>query len=373
MDFCIKRELLLAGMQRTAGIVEKKTTMPILNNVLIATRTGGISISATDLEIAVMAGYEAEVQTEGRVTLSARKLHELVRETQGETVHFTTDEKNLVTITCDKAVYRIPGLGAEEYPNIAEEEGIQYFSVSSEEILELIRKTYFAISTDPLRKNLTGVLFESLRKENGTEVRMVATDGHRMAMSWLLLEPARAFLELEKGVIIPRKGLGEIRKLLDDANGDVWVGIHQGMCVLKTENTILKVRLIDSDYPDYRRVIPVEKGFPVRFGRDRVLHALRRMSVISSEGYSGVIVKMAADRMVLHSTNPDVGEASEDVEVTYQDPNVEVAYNVNFLIDAIEVIGGENGVFEIGGAKKPGIVRAADSDRYMCIIMPLKF
>jgi DNA polymerase III subunit beta len=373
MDFCIKRELLLAGMQRTAGIVEKKTTMPILNNVLIAARTGAVSISATDLEIAVMVGYEASVQTEGRVTLSARKLHELVRETQGETIHFVKNEKDLVTITCDKAVYRIPGLGAEEYPNIAEEEGIEYYAISSAEILELIRKTYFAISTDPLRKNLTGVLFESLRKESGTEVRMVATDGHRMAMAWTLLEPERSFLELEKGVIIPRKGLGEIRKLLDDANGDVRMGIHQGMCIFKTENTILKVRLIDSDYPDYRRVIPVEKGFPVRFERDRVLHALRRMSVISSEGYSGVIVKMTANRMVLHSTNPDVGEASEEVEVVYQDPSVEVAYNVNFLIDAIEVIGEGEGAFDIGGAKKPGIIRSADSDRYLCIIMPLKF
>ncbi|NPU85630.1 MAG: DNA polymerase III subunit beta [Syntrophaceae bacterium] len=373
MDFCIKRELLLAGMQRTAGIVEKKTTMPILNNVLIAAQPEKVTISATDLEIAVMVGYGADVKTEGRVTLSARKLHELVRETQGETVHFVKNEKELVTITCDKAVYRIPGLGAGEYPNVAEEEGIQYFAISSEDVLELIRKTFFAISTDPLRKNLTGVLFESQKKESGTEIRMVATDGHRMAMAWTLMDPEKAFLELEKGIILPRKGLGEIRKLLDDSNGEVRMGVHQGMCVFKTENTILKVRLIDSDYPDYRRVIPVEKGYIVRFERDRVLHALRRMSVISSEGYSGVIVKMTTDRMVLHSTNPDVGEASEEVEVSYQEPNVEVAYNVNFLIDAIEVIGEGDGMFEIGGAKKPGIVRPSDSDRYLCIIMPLKF
>jgi DNA polymerase-3 subunit beta len=373
MDFCIKRELLLAGMQRTAGIVEKKTTMPILNNVLITAQPEKITISATDLEIAVMVGYEATVQKEGRVTLSARKLHELVRETEGETVHFVTNEKDLATISCEKAVYRIPGLGAEEYPNISEEEGIRYFAISAGDILELIRKTYFAVSTDPLRKNLTGILWESQRKENGTEVRMVATDGHRMAMAWTLLDPAAEFMELEKGVIIPRKGIGEIRKLLDDANGQILMGIHQGMCIFKTENTILKVRLIDSDYPDYRRVVPVEKGSTVRFERDRVLHALRRMSVISSEGYSGVIVKMSPDRMVLHSTNPDVGEASEEVEVSYQEPSVEVAYNVNFLIDAIEVVDEEDGMFEIGGAKKPGIVRPADLERYLCIIMPLKF
>ncbi|HOI75570.1 MAG TPA: DNA polymerase III subunit beta [Syntrophales bacterium] len=373
MDFCIRREYLLAGMQRTAGIVEKKTTMPILNNVLITAQTGKVTISATDLEIAMMVGYEADVRVEGTITLSARKLHELVRETQGEMVHFVKNEKDLVTITCDKAVYRIPGLGAGEYPNIAEEEGIRYFAVSSEDILELIRKTYFAISTDPLRKNLTGVLFESQKKESGAEIRMVATDGHRMAMAWKTLGPDVEFLEMEKGVILPRKGLGEIRKLLDDSNGEVRMGIHQGMCIFKTDNAMLKVRLIDSEYPDYRRVIPVEKGYFVRFERDRVLHALRRMSVISSEGYSGVIVKMTADKMVLHSTNPDVGEASEEVEVSYQDPGVEVAYNVNFLIDAIEVIGEGDGMFEIGGAKKPGIVRPVDSERYLCIIMPLKF
>jgi DNA polymerase-3 subunit beta len=180
------------------------------------------------------------------------------------------------------------------------------------------------------------------------------------------------FLKLEKGIIIPRKGVSEVRKLVESEPGDIWIGVHQGMCVLKTDHTMLKVSLIDAEYPDYRRVIPSEKGTAVQFEKDMALHALRRMSVISSERYSGVIIKLMEGKIILNSTNPDVGEANDEIEVSYRGGEMEVGYNVNYLIDAIEAIDEKNVVFEIGTGMKPGVIRPAGNDQFFCIIMPLR-
>jgi DNA polymerase-3 subunit beta len=180
------------------------------------------------------------------------------------------------------------------------------------------------------------------------------------------------FLAMEKGVIIPRKGLGEIRRLVDDEPGDVSLGFRQGMCIIKTDHTLLKISLVDGEYPDYRRVIPAEKGVMVRIEKDKLLHALRRMSVISSERYNGVIMTLAADKIVLNSNNPDVGEANDEIDVIYAGEGKSVGYNVTYLTEAIDVIDEEQVDFEIGEGMKPGIVRAVDNENYFCIVMPLK-
>jgi DNA polymerase-3 subunit beta len=183
---------------------------------------------------------------------------------------------------------------------------------------------------------------------------------------------AHDFLVMEKGVIIPRKGLGEIRRLLEDEAGEVSLGIRQGVCIIKTDHVLLKVSLIDGEYPDYKRVIPSEKGVVIGLEKDKLLHALRRMSVISSERYNGVIITLSNNKILLNSTNPDVGEATDEIDVAYQGEERSVGYNVSYLTDAIEVIDEGQVAFEIGAGMKPGVIRAADKEDYFCIVMPLK-
>ncbi len=166
--------------------------------------------------------------------------------------------------------------------------------------------------------------------------------------------------------------MSEIRRLIEDAPEEIFVGVRQGMCIVKTDSTMLRVSLVDAEYPDYKRVMPTEKGVVVKFEKDALLHALRRMSVVSSERYSGVIIALADGKMVLESTNPDVGEAKEEIEVAYHDKDISVGYNVKYLIDAIEVIDEGEVAFEIGAGMKPGVIRSVNNDDYMCIIMPLK-
>ena len=371
MEFKIQRNTFLEGIQKTLGIVEKKTTMPILNNVLIKTEENKIKIVATDKEIVLIADYEAEVVNKGDITISARKIYEMVREIQGEEIHFQANEHHWVTMTCQKVIYKVPGLPADDFPNVFDDsDEVELFKVKGSILQELISKTSFAMSTDEMRKNLNGVFFEAGKDENINKIRMVATDGHRLAMVDTHIE--ESFVELEKGIIIPRKGLGEIRKLVEGQDGDVLFGVRRGMCILKTEGTVLKVSLIDADYPDYRRIIPTEKGVCVQFDRDTVLHALKRMNVISSERYSGVVMTVMDNKLVLNSTNPDVGEAKDEIDVTYQDQEMTVGYNVKYLLEAIDVIDEEKVIFEIGQGMKPGIIKPEGNDHYMCIVMPLK-
>lgn len=371
MEFNIKRDLFSVGIQKTLGIVEKKTTMPILSNLLLRAAQNRVTIMATDREIGLVADYEAEVLRDGEITLSARKLHEMVREIQGDTIHVTKNERDMVVLTCNKATYRIPGISTDDYPVVADQEDIPFFKVQRSILKELIRKTAFAMSTDEMRKTLCGVLMETEKTGESFAIRMVATDGHRLAM--MRMETGETeFLSMEKGIIIPRKGLGEIRRLVEDASGDVFIGVRKGSCLIKTDHTLLKVSLVDGEYPDYRRVIPSEKGVVLGIEKDKFLHALRRMSVISSDRYNGVIMTLSSGKLVLNSNNPDIGEANDEIDIVYEGEGKSVGYNVNYLTDAIDVIEEERINFEVGEGMKPGIVRADGNENYFCIVMPLK-
>jgi DNA polymerase III subunit beta len=372
MKFSIHRESFLEGIQKTLSIVEKKTTMPILNNVLIKAEKNKITIIATDREIGLVADYDAEILNKGDVTVSARKLYEMIREIGGDTIQFEANESHRVTVTSQKIIYKIPGLPADDFPSVADDRSeLNFYKIKGELLERLIHKTSFAMSADEMRKNLNGVFFETIDEGGKNKLRMIATDGHRLAMANVDTEGI-PFLRLEKGIIIPRKGLAEIRRLIENAPEEILVGVRQGMCVISTDSTTLRVSLVDADYPDYKRVIPTEKGVLVQFDKDAILHALKRMSVISSERYSGVIIKLENGRMVLESANPDVGEAKDEIEVDYHDKEFSVGYNVRYLIDAIEVIAEKTVIFEIGAGMKPGVIRPAESDEYLCIVMPLK-
>lgn len=368
MEFKINRNTFLDGIQKTLGIVEKKTTIPILNNVLLSAEDNKLKITATDREISLISDYGAEIAEKGEITLSAKKIYEMVREIQGDVIHFTKNN-NVVKISCQRAVYKIPGLPADDFPGVADDQDINFYNIQGITLKDLIGKTAFAMATDEMRKNLNGVLLEAGTEGESKFFKMVATDGHRLALAKGGITDFGE--EMAKGVIIPRKGLMEIRKIIDE-NEKVGIGLHKNMLVLKTENTVLKVSLVDADYPDYKRVIPSEKGIGVILEKEPFLHALRRMNVVSSERYSGVILSFSSGKIVLNSTNLDVGEATEEMDISYSGDDINVGFNVNYLIDAISAMDGENILFEVGAGLKPSVIKSAENDNSLCIVMPLK-
>ena len=219
------------------------------------------------------------------------------------------------------------------------------------------------------RKNLNGVLLEAGMDGANHLLRMVATDGHRLALAKGLTSGPS--LKTGKGIIIPRKGLMEIKRIIDE-NEEVKIGLHKNIFVVKTENTLLKVSLVDADYPDYKKVIPAEKGISVTLERESFLHALKRMSVVSSERYGGVILSFSEGKVTLNSTNLDVGEATEEIDIDYSGEIIDSGFNVNYLIDAISVINKDKILFEVGLGLKPSMIKQDEDDSYLCIIMPLK-
>lgn len=374
MEFNIQRNTLLAGIRKTLGIVEKKTTMPILNNVLLRARSNKITIIATDIEITLVANYVADVLSEGEITVSAKKLYEMMREIPDGLVKVKKNDGNLLTISCQKAVYRISGMSADEFPSVAEDEDLPLFNLDSKVLTELITKTFFATSLDETRPNLTGAYLEIESQPESNILKMVATDGHRLAIvtSTALKEGGQILNLSPKGIIIPRKGLVEIKKLLEESIGDIALGVERSMCVVKSLEVVLKVSLIDAEFPDYHRVIPQEQGIVVTFEKDKILHALKRINVISSEGYGGVVVTLKNNLMVLTFNDPDVGEATDEIEVEYSGEEMVVGYNIDYFLNAVEVIDEQYVSFEIGINNKPSVVRGAGNDRYTCIVMPLK-
>jgi DNA polymerase-3 subunit beta len=368
MEFKINRETFLDGIQKTLGIVEKKTTIPILNNILLKAETNKIKIIATDREIILISDYEADVSEKGEITISAKKMYEMIREIQGEFINFV-QKNNIVKISSQRAFYKIPGLPADDFPSISDDADIPLYKIKGNVVKDLINKTAFAMAGDETRKNLNGVLLEEGMDGVNHLLRMVATDGHRLALAKSLT--SGHFLKAGKGVIIPRKGLMEIKKVIDEKE-DVKIGLHKNMFVLQTENTILKVSLVDADYPDYKKVIPTEKGIKVVLEKEYFLHALRRMSVVSSERYGGVILSFSKGKLTLNSTNLDVGEATEEIDIDYDGEVIDSGFNVNYLIDAISVVNKDNILFEVGLGLKPSMIKQADDDNYLCIVMPLK-
>jgi len=373
MQFDIDRNVLMRGVSRTLGITEKKTTLPILNNILLKTEEDRLKIVATDREISLITRLGIEIVEPGEITISAKKVFEMAKEVQEEKIRVVTNERNRVTMTAGKVVYRLNGMPAEDFPSVIEWEDMPLYEIAADGLATIIRKSIYASPvTDDAKNQLRGVYFEVEDSVNGPRLKMTATDGHRLAMAYGQPGEAGDF-KLENGVIIPRKGLTEVRRILEEVEGTVRFGVDDGVFVLKTQDTTLKVSLIDGVYPDYRRVLPAEKGVVVRLDRQSLLHALKRMNVISSSSTSGAaIFTFQEGRIVVNSNDPDLGEAIDEIDANYEGQEMVLAYNVNYLIQALEVMDAEEILLDVRQGMKPAVLRGVGNDDYISIIMPLK-
>lgn len=363
MKFSIERGIFLSGIQKTLGIVERKTTLPILNNLLIKTESEKIRIVATDREIGLISYYDAKIITPGSITVAARKLFEMVREIEGDIVDFEVMDNNWVNVTCGKIIYKIPGISADDFPEVSDIEDSKPLTIPCGVLKNIIEKTFYAISTDEMRPNLNGIFF----KVSGGMIDVVATDGHRLSLVTVPLKDDYS----TDGVIIPRKGVSEMRKLVEDGES-VDICLKDGVYVVRKNDTTLRISLIEADYPDYNRVIPKEGGVEIHLDKNQMLHSLRRMSVMSNERFSGVKIEINDRRMILTSTNPDVGEAKDEIDVSYNGDPMEVGYNVRYLIDAMDPIDENIVSFEVRSGDGPGVIKTAGKNDYMCIVMPIK-
>jgi DNA polymerase III subunit beta len=367
MEIKAKRGDLLATLYWTQSIVERRNTMPILANVLIEVIKSDIRITATDLEVGVRGRVEGEVLSEGTVTVNAKKLYEIIREVPNEQVQLKRLENEWVEIKSGKSVFKIVGMEAREFPQFPKFDAKGLSTTPASTIRGMIERTIFSVSTDETRYSLNGVFVE---ESDGGKVRMVATDGHRLAFDERVVSP----LGLSKGVILPRKGLSELKKLLESGeDGVVSLGFRENMGLVVKDKVELFMRLIEGDFPDYTKVIP--KGNPnlAKIEHNEFLQALRRVSILSSERYKGIKMEFKEDGVSISANNPDLGEAVEEVEAEYKGKAVTIGFNARYLLDVLGVLGDEGEIeIELKDELSPSVIRKAGDEGYIYVLMPMR-
>jgi DNA polymerase-3 subunit beta len=367
MEIKAKRGDLLATLYWAQSIVERRNTMPILANALIDAQKGSIQLAATDLEVGVRGVVDGEVVQPGALTVNAKKLYEIIREIPAEQVQLKRLENDWVEIKSGKSLFKIVGMDAREFPQFPDFDAKGQVSVPASLIRGMIERTIFAVSTDETRYSLNGVFIE---ESSGGSVRMVSTDGHRLAFE----EQALGALALSKGVILPRKGLGELKKLLENGDeGVVAIGFKENMALVSKDKVELFMRLIDGDFPDYTKVIP--KGNPnlAKIDHGELLQALRRVSILSSERYKGVKMEFSQNNISLSANNPDLGEAVEEIDAEYNGAPISIGFNARYILDVLSVLGNDGEVtIELKDELSPSVIRQSGSAGYLYVLMPMR-
>lgn len=369
MEFRITTHELLKGLSRIQAIVEKRNTMPILANTLVEAEGDKVHISATDLEIGIRGTYNATVTRKGSVTVSARKLYEIARELPDEPITIGTQENNYVTLSCAKINFKLVGLPPEEYPGLPKGEEKSLAQIEGATLHEMIEKTLYAVSTDETRYNLNGLYLETNPAEG--LLRMAATDGHRLALVDRKLEGVD-LSKFDKGVIVPKKGILELKRLLEEDDEPVKIGFRKGHAVVKKKDVLLVNRLIDGAFPDYQQVIPKDLPLTLTVSREPILASLKRVSVLATERSRSVKLELGGNLLVISSANPDLGEAREEIEVDYSGDALAIGFNARYLLEAVASMEAKEVRLSFNDELSPGMVRPAADDASIAIVMPMR-
>lgn len=367
MKFAVHRDTLLEALQKAQSVVEKRNTVQILANILCVVRGNELSLSATDLEVGIRVTVPVQGSEDGKVTLSAKHFLDIVKELPSHPLELKRKDNNWVEIVCGKSRFNVVSLAADEYPSLPSFEDRTYYDTRTQSLQEMVDKTAFAVSTDASRYHLNGVYFEAI--ENGL-MRMTATDGHRL--SFVDKEVFLQIPEFKRGIIIPRKGLQEFRKLLSEAPEAVGLAFERGYVFCQFANISLFIRLIEGEYPDYRLVIPKSADRCAKIPRDSFMSALKRMSLFASEKSGGVKLTLQNQSLTITSSNPDMGDAREELDVEYEGEAVDIAFNARYLLECLAVVAAPVLDFHFRDRLSPGILRGSDQQNHTYVIMPMR-
>lgn len=377
MELRISVNELSKSLSKVLGIIPKRNTNPILSNVLLETRVtdqgqGQIVFSATDLNVSVRLVSSCEVLTPGTVAIGARSLADMVRVLSGPDVTLKLLDNQHLEVRCGSTKARLVAVSGEEYPPFPETDSVQPLALNKKQFCEMVQRTIFCASNDESRYNLTGVYMEP-QKENKSQIAMVATDGHRLSKVDRVFENAD-FSGL-KPVILPRKGLGELLRLLGDSEDEAQefsLAIQDNKAIVNAGDVTLIMRLIDGTFPDYKQVIPSVADKIVRSTRSDILNSLKRVSVLASEKTQDARLAIAGDSLTVSCVNPDTGEIKDNVPVEYNGPDIQIAFNARYLIDAISALNDHNLHFKMTDALSPGLWVGAEDPQHLCVIMPMR-
>ncbi len=365
MKTTIKREDILGPLQHVIGAVERRQTLPILGNVLLKSTGGDLSLTATDLEIEMVARVSAEGSEDFQTTIPARKLLDICKALpDGASIDFTIDE-NRVSLNSGRSRFTLASLPASDFPGLDEIEAQQQFSIPQKQLKALFDKTSFAMAQQDVRYYLNGILMEV---EAG-KVKLVATDGHRLALSEIELETG---VGENKQVIIPRKAVLELARLLDSGDAPAKCILSQNHLRVETETLVFTTKLIDGKFPDYQRVIPVDGNKTMEVERDVLKQSMSRIAILSNEKYRGIRLTLSSGNLSIQANNPDQEEAEEELQVSYDETEMEIGFNVTYLIDVLNVLDSEKVQIKLKDSNSSAIINDSEDSSSLYVVMPMR-
>jgi len=373
MKLSIEKTDLQRGLARLQAIVEKRSSMPILANVL-ATATGKgdagrLELAATDLEVGIRGSQPAKIAKPGALTVSARKLYDIVRELPEETVQLESSPNGYLDLRCGRARFTLAGTDAEEYPSLPDFSPGRMVRLQAAVLSQMIEGTMYAASLDETRYNLNGAYFEVV--PDSSRIRMVATDGHRLALVERTV--GSDVSGLESGVIIPRKGLAELKRLVDEEDADeIELGFEGNSGLARKGGVTLVMRLIEGEFPNYQQVIPKQSEHHLTVSVEPVIRALRRVALLSAEHSRAVKVDLAEGKLQLSARTPDLGEAQEELDVDYAGPAISIGFNARYLLDCLGALGGKEIRLGLRDGGSPVEVRPTDDPDSVAVVMPMR-
>jgi len=369
MKMTLRTAELARALYRVQGIADKKSTMPSLAHVLLNATSEGLVVSATDMDVGLAGHYEATVQTPGAVAVHAKQLYEIIKSLSAPSVEIEKRDNNWIELRAGASRFRLVGMAAEEFPALPTQAQIKPFAIPAADLVRMIDRTIFCVSTDDNRHNLSGIYCESPKPN---VLRMVSTDGHRLALA----EHTFAVpIHIEHGVIVPRKGFQELKRVLSDSTEHITtveLGFSATSGVIKAGSVTLSTRLVEGQFPDYTQVIPKGGDKLIKIARAPFAEALRRVSLLSQGRSYGVRLSLNDGTLVLVAEDPEFGEAHEEIEVSYKGGPLTIGFNARYILDALALINDEGVLLELADDLSPGVLKPIEEPGFLAVVMPMR-
>lgn len=373
MKIRIQRQALNDELFKLQGVVSQRSTLAILSNALLDARDGKLTLHATDLDISVSTSCPCEVLEPGKVTLQAKGLFDIVKNLQEAELELETEDNYWAQLRSGPVNCRIVGTHPDDFPQILDTEHVNLFPIGTGRLLDMIEKTLFSVSTDDARANLTGAFFRVTQEKT---LLMVSTDGHRLSKIETVPEefdPGEDIpAALRQGIIIPRKGLSELKRTVDAKSDDLSFGLLGNSVIFKHGPMSLSIRLIEGSFPDFTQVLPRESERKAVLHRETLIQSLRFVSLFASPKTHNVRLAMTEDGLELYASDPDKGEGRKVVPVEYGGQPVKAGYNYRYLLDVLNVIDGSEVSMEIIDTLSPTLVRDVSRDEMLFVVMPMR-
>ncbi len=371
MRFFINRNDIRDVLSNIQGLTSRKTNLAITTNILIKTTDQGISITATDLETGFEGFYPAKVESDGITAINAKKLFEIVREFPDEEILINELENGWIEIGNQNVEYHLVSMNSDEFPDIPKVEDLEFFEVDSASFKKMIERTAVITGAgDDKRAHINGALLETIEEEDNAYLRLVSTDGSRLATVDYTCE-TRPPISEESNILIPKKGLMEVHKFLDSV-GVVGIGLTDSYFIVKKDVETIIIRLLEGDFPKYTDITRKGDGHIIPMEKKTFMSLLKRMSILSNENYKSVIFDFSDDRLIVNSANPELGEAKEDLPIEFKGDGIEVAFNPRYFIETLNVIEEDNVTVHIVNEERPCLIEGEKDKTYLSVIMPMR-